>query len=126
MNLEGIVLEKDEQSSNEKIKRERNNVTKRIDAENEKKVLLEQLQIEFSLINKSVARCVDLMSSAIQSEKTPTLYEDLHNLNNRLYKESCQNFERDLSNVNEKLNKCYEELKRIKDSEDREKKTSDF
>lgn len=123
MNVENITLKKDEQSSEEKRKIEKNRVIKRIDEENEKKALLEQLQIEFSLINKTVTRCVDLMSSAVQSEKTPTLYEDLHNLNNRLYKESHQNFESDLSNVNEKLNKYYEELKNLKDAENKEKKT---
>ena len=122
MNLEIAILKKDEQSSEEKRKRERDKLIKRIDEENEKKALLEQLQVEFSLINKSFDRCVDLMSSAVQSEKTPTLYEDLHNLNSKLYKDSYQDFERDLSDVNEKLIKCYDELKKIKDSEDKEKK----
>ena len=58
MNLESATLKKDEQSSEEKRKRERDKLIKRIDEENEKKALLEQLQVEFSLINNVTFPCL--------------------------------------------------------------------
>lgn len=83
--------------------------------EEAKITLLDQLQLDFEAIKKSVTRCVDLLSNAVQSDNTKILYEDLHTLNNKLYKDSKKLFENDITSIRTEVLKYTEEKNKLTD-----------
>jgi hypothetical protein len=100
-------MEKDLKKQHEE---ERKLLDKKIDNQNIRKQLLEQLQSEFDAIGESVTKCVDLASFAAQGDYVNLEYEDMLNENRHIEKNSKELFEDVTNDIQRKLD-LYEERK---------------
>jgi hypothetical protein len=93
-----------------KIAEERRLLEQKIDNQKTKKELLEQLQSEFTDINESITKCVDLASYAAQGEYVDIEYEDMLNVNRLIKKNSNEIFEDTTSDIQREIDTYTERI----------------
>ena len=100
--------EKDDKKESEKKRLERV-----IYSEGRRARLLEQLQVEFSDIGKSVNRCIELVSNAIDGDSSNALFEDLLNANRISVNELNAMIESDTLNIKKNIEITCKKRKKL-------------
>lgn len=87
----------------EKIK----NIDNRIDIEKDKLKKLDNIQDEFVSLNKSLNRCVELLSESIKGKKSNYMFEDMTNNNNNILKNVHSILDEEKTNTEKNLINLY-------------------
>ena len=110
MEKEEIVYKEKQENKKELEKKKLDN---KIYLEGRRVRLLEQLQGEFDDIGKSVNRCIELMSGAIEGGNSNALFEDLLNANRVGVSGINTMIESDTLNIKNHIEKIYEERDKL-------------
>ncbi len=102
----------------EKIFAEKRKIDSKIDDELRYKSLLQQLQGEFEVINKSLTECVELFSLSAQGTSADEFYDEIQMTNTKIYKNALLNFEKDINNINKKVDEYNREKDKLDGKKD--------
>lgn len=97
------------------IKEEINELDIKIINSNQKKYLLEQLQYELNLINKSFEKITDLMSGAMQSGSTNSFFDEMQIVNRHNHKISDLDIEGEICDIQKLISRLSEERDKLED-----------
>lgn len=110
MEKDKIVYKEKQEDKKELEKKKLDN---KIYSESRRIKLFEQLQSEFDDINKSVNRCVELMSGAIKDENSNDSFEKLLNDNRLKVSNVNTMIENDTLNLKNNMKKICEEREKL-------------
>lgn len=87
----------------------------RIDSEKNKLNKISDIEDNFIALNKSLNRCIELVSSSVKSKKNTYMYEDMHISNNTLLNRVSNTLDEERDAVNKNIKNLYSEKSKIED-----------
>ena len=87
----------------------------RIDSEKNKLNKISDIEDDFIALNKSLNRCIELVSSSVKSKKNTYMYEDMHISNNTLLNRVSNTLDEERDAVNKNIKNLYSEKSKIED-----------
>lgn len=87
----------------------------RIDSEKNKLNKISDIEDNFIALNKSLNRCIELVSSSVKSKKNTYMYEDMHISNNTLLNRISNTLDEERDAVNKNIKNLYFEKSKIED-----------
>lgn len=87
----------------------------RIDSEKNKLNKISDIEDNFIALNKSLNRCIELVSSSVKSKKNTYMYEDMHISNNTLLNRVSNTLDEERDAVNKNIKNLYFEKSKIED-----------
>ena len=87
----------------------------RIDSEKSKLNKISDIEDNFIALNKSLNRCIELVSSSVKSKKNTYMYEDMHISNNTLLNRVSNTLDEERDAVNKNIKNLYSEKSKIED-----------
>ena len=87
----------------------------RIDSEKNKLNKISDIEDNFIALNKSLNRCIELVSSSVKSKKNTYMYEDMRMSNNTLLNRVSNTLDEERDAVNKNIKNLYSEKSKIED-----------
>ncbi len=87
----------------------------RIDSEKNKLNKISDIEDNFIALNKSLNRCIELVSSSVKSKKNTYMYEDMRISNNTLLNRVSNTLDEERDAVNKNIKNLYSEKSKIED-----------
>lgn len=87
----------------------------RIDSEKNKLNKISDIEDNFVALNKSLNRCIELVSSSVKSKKNTYMYEDMRISNNTLLNRVSNTLDEERDAVNKNIKNLYSEKSKIED-----------
>ena len=87
----------------------------RIDSEKNKLNKISDIEDNFIALNKSLNRCIELVSSSVKSKKNTYMYEDMRISNNTLLNIVSNTLDEERDAVNKNIKNLYSEKSKIED-----------
>ena len=87
----------------------------RIDSEKNKLNKISDIEDNFIALNKSLNRCIELVSSSVKSKKNTYMYEDMRISNNTLLNRVSNTLDEERDTVNKNIKNLYSEKSKIED-----------
>ena len=87
----------------------------RIDSEKNKLNKISDIEDNFIALNKSINRCIELVSSSVKSKKNTYMYEDMRISNNTLLNRVSNTLDEERDTVNKNIKNLYSEKSKIED-----------
>ena len=87
----------------------------RIDSEKNKLNKISDIEDNFIALNKSLNRCIELVSSSVKSKKNTYMYEDMHISNNTVLNRVSNTLDEERDAVNKNIKNLYSEKSKIED-----------
>lgn len=87
----------------------------RIDSEKNKLNKISDIEDNFVALNKSLNRCIELVSSSVKSKKNTYMYEDMRISNNTLLNRVSNTLDEERDTVNKNIKNLYSEKSKIED-----------
>ena len=90
-------------------------IENRIDSEKNKLNKISDIEDNFIALNKSLNRCIELVSSSVKSKKNTYMYEDMRISNNTLLNRVSNTLDEERDAVNKNIKNLYSEKSKIED-----------
>ncbi len=87
----------------------------RIDSEKNKLNKISDIEDNFIALNKSLNRCIELVSSSVKSKKNTYMYEDMRISNNTLLNRVSNTLDEERDAVKKNIKNLYSEKSKIED-----------
>ena len=110
--------QKNEKEADNKISERKQQIYQiedRIDSEKNKLNKISDIEDNFIALNKSLNRCIELVSSSVKSKKNTYMYEDMRISNNTLLNRVSNTLDEERDAVNKNIKNLYSEKSKIED-----------
>lgn len=110
--------QKNEKEADNKISERKQQIYQiedRIDSEKNKLNKISDIEDNFIALNKSINRCIELVSSSVKSKKNTYMYEDMRISNNTLLNRVSNTLDEERDTVNKNIKNLYSEKSKIED-----------
>ena len=110
--------QKNEKEADNKISERKQQIYQiedRIDSEKNKLNKISDIEDNFVALNKSINRCIELVSSSVKSKKNTYMYEDMRISNNTLLNRVSNTLDEERDTVNKNIKNLYSEKSKIED-----------
>ena len=110
--------QKNEKEADNKISERKQQIYQiedRIDSEKNKLNKISDIEDNFIALNKSINRCIELVSSSVKSKNNTYMYEDMRISNNTLLNRVSNTLDEERDTVNKNIKNLYSEKSKIED-----------